>query len=100
VKKAKKLIKTFFLILVAVFMLVVPAFHICEDLIECDILSPIPDFEQEHPHEMSADRHDIHQAIGSYVWAITLLGTEFSQQSPHPLFPTISPSQQTPTLRC
>jgi hypothetical protein len=100
VNRAKKLIQNFLLILVAAFMLAVPAFHICEDLIECHILSSIPEFVQEHPHEMSADRYDIHQAMGPYVWAIALVGPDLFQQIPYPLFPIISASQQTPVLRC
>jgi hypothetical protein len=100
VNRAYKLIQNIFLILITVFLLVVPAFHICEDLIDCELFSSIPEFEQEHPHEMSADRHDIHHAIGPYVSAFTLLGTDFFQQSPHPLFPIISRSKQTPVLRC
>jgi hypothetical protein len=82
------------------FLLVIPAFHVCHDLIDCELFSSLPVFEHDHPHEMSAERHEIHHAIGPYVWASIPPGTDFFQQSPHPLFPIISTSQQAPVLRC
>jgi hypothetical protein len=97
--KAKN-IQSFMFMAVSLFFVVVPAFHVCHELVDGVLFSPIPAFEQEHPHEMSSERQDTHNTIAPFVWALISPGTNFFQQNPHPLFPIISPNQQNPILRC
>ena len=51
-------------------VVVIPAFHECQDLMDCEVLSPIPSIETAHPQEMASGQT---YKFAGLAWSISVL---------------------------
>ncbi len=96
----KRIQKILFLVFL-LFLFVQPALHEYGDLIDTELLSSHPAFEQPHPEDMASAHLNKFHGLGSNFSAVVLpLALIFFRQVSPISFPIFSPHQQTSVLRC
>ncbi len=85
------------------YLVVCPAMHEYEDLIETEILSSTPIFEHLHHYNLPANLESKFQhfdLLHDSSSVMPLLTNNPLQQDPHSSFPSLPSSQQSAILRC
>jgi hypothetical protein len=101
VKRKYKRIQDFLFLAFILFLMVLPAFHECHDLMDLEIFSPPPHFEQFHPEQMASNRRDNWEGLESDASHLMLLLPQyFFKQFFHHFPPIFSLGQQVSVLRC
>ncbi len=91
------------LLLFLIHLMVCPAIHEYQDLIETEILSTTPIFENLHPSDLVANRESKFQhfdLLNAGFFVMPLLVNNPLQQAPYSSFSSLSSSQQAASLRC
>jgi len=100
-KKSQRGIQDFLFMILILFFVVVPAFHQCHELMDIEISSPPPHFEQAHPEQMASNRQGSWQGLELDAYALLLLlrvnSSEQASNDPPSIFPN---DLGCPVLRC
>ena len=100
-KRINQGIQKFLISTPCLMLLILPALHEFQDLVDCDILSPPPHFEQAHPPEMALNRPETQQGLDTNISALRLLlSPSLFKRALHDSSPALSIRPKAYHLRC
>ncbi len=100
-KHKDKVIQDFLYLAIILFIMVLPAFHECHDLMDMEIFSPPQHFEEAHPEQMASDGRNNWEGLESNTSHFMLLQPQyFFKQFFHHLSENFSFVQRGSALRC
>ena len=100
-KRIDKAIQNFLFLAISLFIIVLPAFHQCHDLMDAEIFSPPQHFEVPHPEQIVSNRQDNWEGWEPGTSRLMLLLPQyFSKQFFYPFPPHFSFDQRGSALRC
>ncbi len=100
-KRRNQGIQKFLISALCLMVLVFPSLHQSEDLIDWEILSPFPHFEQAHRHQLALNRPDTQQGLDTNISALMLLlSPSLFKRALHNSSPVFFIQPQGSILRC
>ncbi len=100
-KRRNQGIRKFFISALCLMVLVLPALHEFQDLIDWEILSSAPHFEQAHRHQLALNGPDTQQGLDTNISALRLLlSPSLFKRALQNSSPTLSIKPEALILRC
>jgi hypothetical protein len=95
------MIRNLFLISIGLLVVAIPALHECQDLMDCEILSPVPCFEAAHPQDMASGQTYKFAGLASSIFMLMpFVAPDSSEEVFLPSFEFPLSSNQPLVLRC